>query len=129
MNQHTKLTFWIIWFAILIGMMTLPFIVNGDLPSGPNEEQPTLFNYLYVFQGFVISVIVRWGILPRKKTREQLLTCMVVGLAFAEGTGILGLFATEDQFAELQFSAYIFALLGIIQFAPINYPKEETSMS
>ena len=115
-------TMWIIWGALLFGVVILPFLRSGGLPSGPDKGTPPTFTYVFTFAGFFVSVIIRWFVLPKIKTDEQIMTTMVVGMALAEGTGIFGIFATGRDYPSFQIAAYICSIIGILQFAPTYYP-------
>lgn len=63
---------------------------------------------------FVISVIVRWIVLPRLQNAQLAFQAFVVGIAFAEATCFIGLFLSPAYKLEL----FTLSVLGIFQFIP-----------
>lgn len=62
------------------------------------------------------SSVVRWLVLPRLLTasKTRAFSVFIVGLALAEGSGILGLILGDT----LRDAYFALALLGVAQFAP-----------
>jgi len=116
---------WIIWGALLFGVIILPFLVFGGLPSGSDKGTPSAVIYVLTFAGFIVSVLIRCFVLPKKKSDEQLLTTMVIGMAMAEGTGILGLAGTGRDYVSIQIAAYTCSIIGVLLFIPTYYPAEK----
>lgn len=63
---------------------------------------------------FVISTVIRWGVLPKMNTAVQALPLFLVGLALAEATCLLGLFLFPAHRQEL----FGLSFVGILQFVP-----------
>lgn len=117
-RMHLRV-WWIVWAAILTGLIVIffSFTHGKPLPAGGRlDELPA--NLLGVVPIFV-SVIVRWLVLPRSTAPHRAFVLFIVGLALAEGCGILGIFL-GGPYRDLLF---ILGLFGIIQYVPVYARK------
>lgn len=106
-----------------MGLIIIQFVVGGGFPTGENEEAVPSSLLLAALAGVSISVVVRWLILPKVTKMESLLPVMIVGLALAESSGILGIFLIGPKFPETQQLVLLLSLAGIIQFIPLYLSK------
>jgi hypothetical protein len=67
------------------------------------------------FMPFALSMIVRWGILPRINDARKALPAFLVGLAMAESSCYFGLFL----FPLHKLPLFGLALLGLAQLCPV----------
>lgn len=114
-----QLTAWILWFAILTGFLIIQVILGGGLPSGSNDgTPPPLQQYLPAVPAF-LALVVRFLVIPRISSPQAKLPVLLVGLALAESTGLLGIFFVEKTYASTQLTFFILAILAILAMAPI----------
>lgn len=114
----TKMVIWIIWFAITFGLVIIYSFAAPPAPAGDQGSDP--LQYLPLVP-LAISVFIRWALLPRQKTIAAALPVFIVGLAMAEGCGIIGMFIVP----QLKQTYLVLALLGLFQFAPFWVNKLE----
>jgi len=122
-NPPQKLQFWIIWIAMLGGLPVMQYAIAGGWPEGGDQGDVPASLLLITVAGIFASTLVRWVVLPRVKTPQTLLTTMVIGLALAEATWLLGNFLMSSDFPETQRNAFILSFLGMCQFVP-TYAKD-----
>lgn len=127
MNQQTvkppqQLVAWILWGAIMVGLIVIQFVISGGVPSGEQTEDPSMVFVLLCMAGVFAGTLVRWVMIPRLQTIGKQLPAMIVGLALCEASGLLQMFLLSG-FPDTQKLIFFLALLGIAQFAP-TYMKE-----
>ena len=106
-NAPKTLVFWIIWFAIFNGLFILLFFAAGGIPKGNNEGEAPLGIICGAAALTVASVAIRFLLIPRIKDPVKLLPAMIVGLALAEGIGIIGMFAVGKELPETRIALFI----------------------
>lgn len=74
----------------------------------------------------LLALVVRFLVLPRVHGPEKKLPVMLVGLALAEATGILGLFLVAREYPATKLTHFASAILTIVLFAPY-YMKPGTN--
>lgn len=106
------LVWWIIWGSLLAGL-GLIYVVSGPArgPAVPAENPLTDLSGLVPL---FLSIIIRWLVLPRYTEAPKAFVMFVLGLALAEGCGLLGLFFGGPYRDDL----FVLGLLGIGQFVP-----------
>lgn len=118
-----QITAWIIWFAILNGLVMIQFFVGGGIPSGINHgTPPALQQYLPAVPAF-LALVVRFLIIPRISAPLKKLPVMIIGLALAEATGILGIFVVGKSYGSTQLTFLVLSLLAILAMAPVYMKK------
>lgn len=121
-NTPQPLVFWIIWFAILSGLLIMQFFAGGGIPSGTDQgEEPVLFRLL-ALGAAAAALFVRFGVIPRIKELEKKLPVMIVGLALAEGIGILGMFAVPRELGATRLFMLGLSIACVVISAP-TYAK------
>jgi len=110
-----KFVLWLLWFAITFGLV---MIYSFAAPKG--GEGAKALQYLPMVP-LAISVFIRWVLLPRQKSVATAMPVFIIGLAMAEGCGILGMFLVP----QLKETYLVLALLGLFQFAPLWAGKLE----
>lgn len=106
------LVWWIIWGSLLASL-GLIYVVLGPArgPAVPAENPLTdLVGLVPLF----LSIIIRWLVLPRYTEAPKAFVMFVLGLALAEGCGLLGIFFGGPYRDDL----FVLGLLGIGQFVP-----------
>jgi hypothetical protein len=118
-NAPQPIILWIIWFAILSGLLIMQFFAGGGIPSGSDQgEGPVLFQTLALVLA-AASLIVRFAVIPRLKDLQQKLPAMIVGIALAEGIGILGMFAVPHQYGATRLFMLGISIVCVVISAPI----------
>jgi hypothetical protein len=113
------IVFWVIWFAILSGLLMIQFFAGGGMPSGVDKgEGPVLFQGLALGMGMA-AMIVRFVVIPRIGTLEKKLPAMIIGLALSEGIGILGAFVVGPDFGSTKLFMLAISVGCIILYAPV----------
>lgn len=122
MNQtpaaNPKIVLWILWFAITFGLVVIYSFASPPAPAGGQGSNP--LQYLPLLP-LAISVFIRWVLLTRVKSIAAALPVFVIGLAMAEGCGIIGMFIVP----QLKQTYLVLALLGLFQFVPFWANKLE----
>src|SRR6478735_154976 len=117
------LVFWIIWFAILQGLVIQQFFIGGGIPKGVDQGNPPI-QWLALAGGLAIAaLVIRFSVIPRLKTIPQKLPAMIIGLALSEGIGLFGMFVVGKNFPETQQVFLVTAIACIVSFAPV-YARE-----
>lgn len=107
------IVWWVVWAAVLSGLGVL-YVMFGRGPVKPSPAGDVLVNLAGLVPLFV-SIVIRWLVLPRFGSLQRAFPLYIVGLALAEGCGILGLFLggayRDDLFA--------LGVLGVAQYVPV----------
>lgn len=106
------LTWWIIWGAILAGLVIL-YVVFGRGPLKAVDGKDLLVNLVAVVPLFV-SIVIRWLVLPRFSGLNRALPMFIAGVALAEACGIMGIFIGGPYRDALWF----LGVLGVAQYVP-----------
>jgi len=107
--------FWILWIAILSGLPMI-YLVMGQ--SSTQTSSPSSSFPLGLVAGLpplVFSIVARWAILPRIDNPAKALSAFIVGMALAEGCGIIGIILGGEH-KNLLFAA---GVLGVLQYIPL----------
>lgn len=105
------LVWWILWFAILFGLVTI-YTFLGQSPAvaaGPTSS----LRFVPILPA-VASGFIRWMLLPKANPNGAAMGLFLIGLALAEACVILGIFLAPD----LKQTYFVLGLLGVAQFAP-----------
>lgn len=114
--KSAAIVWWIIWFNILNGLMMIYVFIgpkSGVISTRPTNE-PSIIEYLYLLP-LLISVALRWVVIPRVPHRQTAFVVFMVGLALAESSGILAIVLHIHSTREF----VTLSLLGILQWAPL----------
>lgn len=114
-----EFVFWIIWFAILQGLVILQFFVGGGIPKGTDQGQAPLWVLVAAGGLALVALAIRFTVIPRIASVAKKLPAMIVGLAFSEGIGFLGMFALGKEFPATQLVLLVMAICCIVSFAPV----------
>lgn len=113
------IVFWIIWFAILSGLLMIQSFAAGGMPSGVDQgKAPVLFQVLALALA-AIAMAVRFVVIPKLDTLEKKLPAMIVGLALSEAIGILGAFVVSSDFGATRLFMLAVSIICIVVSAPI----------
>ncbi len=113
------ITLWIIWFAILTGLFILQTFIVGGFHTGPASSPVSSGMVAICMSGIIIASFIRWFILPRQSSLAAQLPVMIIGLAFAELTGLLSMFLIGKAYPSMQLLGFILSVLAILQFMPV----------
>lgn len=107
------LIWWIVWAAILSGLVILyVFLGRGPVKASPPED---IFRNLVGLVPLFVSIVIRWLVLPRYTELTRAFPLFVVGLALAEGCGVLGIFLGGAYRDDL----FVLGVLGVAQYVPL----------
>ena len=113
------IVFWVIWFAILQGLLIIQFFVGGGIPKGSDQGGPPML-FLAIAGGMALAVLViRFLWIPRIKLVPLKLPAMIVGLALSDGIGLLGIFALDRGFQATKLILMLISIGCIISLAPV----------
>ncbi|MES2661447.1 MAG: hypothetical protein V4689_22705 [Verrucomicrobiota bacterium] len=113
------LVFWIIWFAILNGLVMIQFLVGGGIPKGEDQGNPPVL-FLAIAAGLaLVALAIRFVLIPQIESVPKKLPAMVIGLALSEGIGFLGMFAVGKEFPATQQTLFVTAIACIACLAPV----------
>lgn len=115
LRDRTRLTvWWLVWAVMLINLVVLHLVLGRTaMPTSPTQGD-ALINLVGLVPLFV-SIIIRWLVLPRYRDLMRAFPMFVVGLALAEGCGLLGIFL-GGPFRD---DVFLLGALGIVQFVPV----------
>lgn len=125
-NRAKLIVWWILWGAILSGLVIIYVFLGRGRPVPQNLTPQQMFTGLIALVPMVVSVVVRWLVLPRVSGMDRALAVFVFGLAMAEACGILGIFLGGPYRDDL----FVLGVFGIAQFVPIfakNYIEPKGS--
>ncbi len=114
-KRGQPIIFWIVWFALLQGVILLTFFLRAHKPA----VSPGEVTILILVAPMILGTLVRWLVLPRFTTQRKALPIFILGLALCEGTAILGLFLGGKN----SDGAVALGLLGIAQYVPLFAAK------
>ena len=112
------LVWWIIWAGTLGWLVLICLFLGRGKPLPPVSPENPLEGLLGVVPLFV-SIVIRWLVLPRATDPHRAFVLFIVGLALAEGCGLLGIFVGGPY----RDSLFVLGVLGIIQYAPFYVKK------
>jgi hypothetical protein len=118
-NSPKASVFWIIWFAIFNGLFILLFLAAGGIPKGSNEGDVPMGIIGLAALLTVVSVAIRFLLIPKIKDPGKLLPVMILGLALAEAIGIIGMFAVGREFPETRIALFVTSVSVVTVFAPV----------
>ena len=110
-NQKIKsrlLIWWVIWAAILGGLVVIYLTLGRTKPLPPATAQDPLQGLIGIVPLF-ISIVIRWLVLPRSTDPVRAFVLFVVGISLAEGCGLLGIFLGGPY----RDSLFLLGVLGI----------------
>ena len=120
-NQKIKsrlLIWWVIWAAILGGLVVIYLTLGRTKPLPPATAQDPLQGLIGIVPLF-ISIVIRWLVLPRSTDPVRAFVLFVVGISLAEGCGLLGIFLGGPY----RDSLFLLGVLGITQYVPFYARK------
>ncbi len=104
---------WILWAGITGGLV-LVYVLLGHTAAPVAPELPEFLPYL-IATPLLLSCVVRWLVLPRMTSRLKAFPIFIIGLALAEGSGLLGVFLGGPDRDTLVALAFV----GLLQYAPL----------
>ena len=108
--MHPKrLILWIIWFTITIGLCMIYFFL-GQGAAGTASKDLGVMRIIPIFP-LVLSLLVRFVVLPRFKSLTKVLPLFIIGLSMAEGAGIMAIFLLPHADAVNYFTTAVIVLL------------------
>lgn len=124
----TSLVFWIIWFSILSGLMMLQFFIGGGIPTGGVQGNEPVIYQVIAISIAAAALFVRFIVIPRIDELSKKLPAMIIGLALAEGVGIIGMFVVPQEHTSTRLFMLGTAIVCIVLSAP-TYAKSPGSGS
>lgn len=113
------LVFWILWFAILQGLVVIQFFVGGGIPKGEDLGSPPAL-FVAIAGGLALgALVVRFVVIPKIRSVPNKLPAMIIGLALAEAVGLVGIFLIGREFPTTRLSLFVLAVCCIVSLAPI----------
>jgi hypothetical protein len=110
--KQQLIVWWVLWAAFLAGVFVMYFAMGSGLGTSVLAASSTLWPAAAV--PVVISIVIRWLVLPRAQNALSALQIFVVGIVLAEVTFFLGMFIFPAQ----KLALFILSALGIFQFIP-----------
>jgi hypothetical protein len=111
--------FWILWFAILSGLLMMQLLAKGGVPKLENPENASILFPAIGLGMAMASMTVRFVVIPRMDTLEKKLPLMLVGLAMAESIGVLGAFVVPPEEGASRLFMLVLAVVCIVVSAPV----------
>jgi hypothetical protein len=109
-NKPQVMVWWALWAAFQTGIFLIYHFIRtpGEPPPDPSPV------WLAGAVPFLLSVALRWLILPRVTNVQLALPVFVGGIALAEASCFLGLFIFPAHRAQL----FYLSAVGIFQYIP-----------
>jgi hypothetical protein len=111
-NRAPLLVWWIIWAANLSGLVIVYTLLGGQLAVEPGSDP---FARFFCLVPFGLSCVLRWAVMPGQRNRAKALVIFILGLATAEGCGLMGILLAGG-FNRHEFFAL--GVVGILQWMP-----------
>ena len=116
---------WVTWFAIFVGL----FIIHqfaAPIPEGAGVEVEQVYSYfsLIAIGQCLISLVIRFLVVPRMGSAENLRTAMIFGVLLAEGAGIIGMFAVPIEQTNERSLMLSMSIACVLISAPIYAVKK-----
>lgn len=128
-KQH--LPIWIIWFALIQGMLIIIFLLGGGIPE-LSFNSPDTFDILYIipFAPLIIALVIRVAILPKiaLDNAAAILSTCIIGIAMCEGSVIMSLLLSNDYHLYNSISL-VGAILIAIAYIPLYLNKKSQDKS
>lgn len=117
---------WVLWFSIFWGLVIITFFVGGGISFAENPTDPPAWMLIVPSAAAFLSLVIRFAVIPRLPEKiESRLPLMLVGLALAEGAGILALFLIGKPYPRTQLVFLAISALCILFQAPVYFlPKK-----
>ncbi len=125
-NRAKLLIWWIVWGAILSGLVLIYFTLGRGLSGSKELLQEKMLTGLIGLVPLFVSVVIRWLVLPRFTDMKRAFVMFIVGLSLAEACGMLGIFLGGPYRDDL----FVIGVFGIVQYIPIfakNYVEPKGS--
>lgn len=116
--KQRLLVWWVLWGSVLAGLIILYVALAQGKPLPPVSKENPLQGLIGVVPLFV-SIVIRWLVLPRATDPNRAFVLFMLGVALAEGCGILGIF-TGGAYRD---SLFVLGVLGITQYVPFYAKK------
>jgi predicted permease len=94
------------------------FFAAGGIPKGSNQGGAPVGIIVAAAVLAVVSVAIRFFLIPKIKDPVKLLPAMIVGLALAEAIGIIGMFVVGKEFPETRIALFVTSVSLVTAFAP-----------
>ncbi len=107
--------FWILWIAILTGLPLIYLIMGQSSSQSSSSSFSFPLGLIAGLPPLLFSIVNRWAILPRIDDPSKALIIFVMGMALAEGCGIIGIILGGEH-KNLLFAAGMF---GVLQYIPL----------
>lgn len=111
--------FWILWFAILSGLLMIQLLAKGGVPKLENPENASILFPAIGLGMAMASMTVRFVVIPRLDSLEKKLPFMIIGLAMAESIGVLGAFVVPPEEGASRLFMLALAVVCIVVSAPV----------
>lgn len=102
---------WVLWGAFMVGVVMMYHFLGSKKPPAADGSQ----QWMVAMVPLLISLVIRWNVIPRVTAVTSGLVAMIVGIALAEMVLFLGLFI----FPAHQWELFLASLFGISQQAPV----------
>lgn len=112
------LAWWVVWGGVLTGLIVIYLFLGRTKPLPPPSAENPLQGVVGIVPLFV-SIIIRWLVLPRSTDPARAFVLFVIGIALAEGGGLLGIFL-GGPYRDILF---LLGVLGIAQYVPFYAKK------
>jgi len=119
-NNRPEVTIvpWIIWFAILNGLVMIQLFAGGGIPQGPDKGEPQVVYYAIAAGLALVALGIRTLLLPNLREASRKLTAMIIGVAISEGIGIIGALVVDKKLGQTRLVMFATSVCCILAFAP-----------
>lgn len=121
---------WLVWLSAFGPLLMVQFLVRDGAPAAAGEPPVPgvhLLVALIVCAEVAVATGLRWLLIPRAKLQAQVFVRMVMGIALAEGAGMVNALVMPADAPDLQLGLLAVSLAGIVQFMPVFFRKKARS--
>ena len=120
--------FWVIWFALLPGMVIIMMFAGGGWPSGEDATSWTNPLIFVPLGALIVSLFVRMVMLPKAPTSEAKLPIAVVGMALGEGAAIIAMFVFPKEYVLARQLFYVLGFLAVCSYIPLYLHRKPSRL-
>ena len=113
------LVWWILWASPLMVLVLIYLFLAQGKPLPVNVPARESLTGLIGVVPLFVSIVIRWLVLPRYTQERRALVLYIIGLALAEGCGLMGILLGGPY----RDSLFVLGVMGVTQFVPFYARK------
>lgn len=119
-----RIFFWFSWLAIFSSLFIYQFFLGKGIPRGEDAaEALNAAYYAICFGSILISIFIRWILIPKIKSISLIMILFFVGISFSESVVFYEIFLIGPKYPETQMIFFILSVMSTFQFIPTFLEK------